>query len=454
MAVLYWRGGASASAGGTGEDWNTISNWYTPIVQGTTNGLSTVLIPANTSPRANDTVRIYNVLPFPISGSGLTSNTPILANCSTGGMLASGTTYAWSGAAAGFSYGPLALLEVGIIGQPAAGYTYSKFAFNANGTIPLFWKSGTHTLTNNNAWMSGVINNHSLWTSKFYGVLNSGVGYTLANHNTLEAYTNGITSDSGWSRNLQELYLKGSIGKFHTPTNYDFFGYVFVDQTTTVSEMQIRGQPHLVYLPVGTTCNSVWIEPTNRYYTADGVTFTTRIEVGCNVGITTNQFSSASANDYNNPIFQGIRFRKSTPSGLTVAAYQINIGFPSGSTAASTTLHYNLWEENITNIRGGEANIGIVGSCFINDMLLEDSKVYITNTNTGDEVVKIKKGELRGFSILSLEKSMPTTGFTLGVPTILGEFAAANRGQTGAEGLLLSSRDCQFIPHPLTTVSF
>ena len=137
-----------------------------------------------------------------------------------------------------------------------------------------------------------------------------------------------------------------------------------------------------------------------------------------------------------------------------MAAYQINIGFPSGSTAASTTLHYNLWEENITNIRGGEANIGIVGSCFINDMLLEDSKVYITNTNTGDEVVKIKKGELRGFSILSLEKSMPTTGFTLGVPTILGEFAAANRGQTGAEGLLLSSRDCQFIPHPLTTVSF
>lgn len=445
MAVLYWRG--NGSTGGTGGDWNTAVNWYTPFVQGVTGGSSfTVLIPAGRTPWANDIVNIHNVLPYPITGT-TTAFTPILANCVTGGMAVTGLTYNWVGAASGVSYGPLASLNVNIETEPATGYTYTHFSFNPANSIALFWKNASSYLQNM-SWMTGSSASPLYWTMGFYGVLNG--GFTASNHNIINTHVSGSTSDANYSYNRIDLSLKGKLGKSYvTQSQNSYFGDITVASSSTVNTMEVRGQPNLVLLPIGTTCSVLWIQPSNLI-----AGITTKIQVECTVGLTTNEFSSASTNNYGS--FQGIKFNKSSPYVEGANPYSVFIGYPLGSTASSSgsVLYYNIWEENVSNIRGGEANIQIQGSCFINDMLLEDSAMMISSECNADDTIKIKKGELRGLSSLDLRKPIPFDGFTLGVPMILGSFAATSAGQTGAVGVLLSSRDCTFIPHPSSTISF
>ena len=452
MAILYWRGSAAYNGG----DWNVAANWYTPYLFGATGSAPvTVLIPAGRTPYANDSVRILNVLPFPITGT-TTSNTPILANCSTGGMSnlasAGGLTYNWAGAPAGVSYGPLASLQIGISAAPAAGYTYTHFTFNPDGSIPLFWTSASEILTVDDSWMPGTESTNSYWTSKLYGVLNPGYGAT--GHNLVNSFIHGLPANDPNYFNKLDLSLKGKIGKFNIPANTFFYGDVTVEPNTTVNVMEIRGEPTTVHIPTGCTCSSLVIQ-TEKYF---GYVFPTSIQVQCSVGITANEYSTASANDYSATNFLGIKHR-----GFEFADYLstiVHIGYPIGSTAATgspNTLYYNLWEEDVSNdsISGAQTTLfKVQGSCFINDMVFEDGKFEISSECNSDDTLRIKKGEFRGFSVLDLRKEIVPDGRTLGVPTILGAFAAANRGQTGAEGVLLSSRYAEFYPHPNTTISF
>lgn len=458
MAILYWRGSAAYNGG----DWNVAANWYTPYIFGATGSAPiTVLIPAGRTPYANDSVKILNALPFPITGT-VVSNTPILANCSTGGMSnlasAGGLTYNWAGAPAGASYGPLASLEIGISAAPAAGYTYTHFTFNPDGSIPLFWKNASEVLTVDESWMPGTASTNSYWTSKLYGILNPGYGATA--HNKVDSFVYGFSPDLNNLNyyNKLDLSLKGKIGKFQIPpslsSGHFFYGDVTVEPNTTVNVMEIRGEPTNVLIPTGCTCSSLVIE-TEALFGGD---FTTNIHVQCSVGITTNQYSSASANDYGPNNFLGIKHRdyEGSQYGSTV----VNIGYPIGSTAPTgspTTLYYNLWEDtNSLEVGGSQSTVfRVQGSCFINDMVFEYGRFEISPQCNPIDPLIIKKGELRGFSVLDLRKTIEyVDGFTLGVPTILGPFAAANRGQTGAEGVLISSRYADFFPHFSTTISF
>ena len=450
MAILYWRGSAADNGG----DWNVAANWYTPYIFGATgSATSTVLIPAGRTPYAYDSVKILNALPFPIKGS-VVSNTPILANCSTGGMAfvpGFGLTYYWVGAPAGASYGPLASLEIGISAAPAAGYKYTHFTFNPDGSIPLFWKNASEILTPNDAWMSGTESSNAYWTSKLYGVLNPGYGATA--HNKVVSSVHFASDDFNYFNKL-DLSLKGKIGKFEIPDLVYFYGDVTVAPDTTVNVMEIRGTPTNVLIPLGCTCSSLVIQTRN-----DGFGFNTNIQVQCSVGITTNEYSSASANNYNDNTFQGIKHRSNEGEFLATV---VHIGYPIGSTAidgSPTTLYYNLWEENPRtdgSFAQATTRFTVQGSCFINDMLFEGGRFDISEQCNPIDPIRIKKGELRGFSVLDLRKNVDLNieGFTAGLPTILGPFAAANRGQTGAEGVLVSSVYADFFPHPFTTTSF
>ena len=464
MAVLIWRG---TTAGVTGSnDWNTGVNWLTPVIVNGTGGVPTTtkLQYAGRSPWANDDVYIYNVLPYPIVGSSV-SNTPILANCSTGGMAVTGLTYYWTstGVTQGItSTGPLNSLTVAVSGKPAAGYAYQKFSWNEENSIPLFWKNGTQYLINDYSWMTDL---SQYWTTNFYGVLNG--GFTAGIHNTVSSVIKysgaGITAEApgipSFSMNRFNVGLSGKIGKWSMPefletyqdqaSGYGYwFGDINVSANTTVNSMHIRGQPNSVYMPLGTTCEVLQIQPLNHY------SLVTTVAAYANIGVTTNRYSSASSNDYN--AFKGIRFNKSYPYTVGGLSYSVFIGNPIGSTlsgSGAAPVYYNIWEDNVSNIVGGEAQISVQGSCFINDMLLEDSSMSIsTNSNSEDSMV-IKGGELRGFSSIDLRKWLPSSGYTVGVPMILGAVARA-AGNTGAAGLTLSSRDATFIPHPNTTISF
>ena len=225
-----------------------------------------------------------------------------------------------------------------------------------------------------------------------------------------------------------------------------WFGFLAVALNTTVTTMEIRGQPTVVEIPLGTTCSTLIIESLNHY---SGIT--TDIYVGCSIGRTTSKTLSgvSSANNYTANVFNGIKFAKTSPYTIDSPNYNIFIGNPTGNTGSiASPLFYNIWENNVSNIIGGQADIQIQGSCFINDILLEDSSLRISSLIDVEDTVEIKKGEIRGFSSIDLRKEMPD-GQTLSVPQVYGN----QSGITGT-GLFISSSDATFIPHHNTTVSF
>ena len=457
MAVLYWLGNTAGDSGG---DWNTAENWVTPQIIGGTGGNahSTQLIPSGRSPWAGDSVYINNVLPYPVQGYSTVNLAPIMANCVTGGMSVVGTTYYWvsAGSTSGLTAtGPLFNLNVGVIGYPAQDYAYSKFSFNSDVSMPLFWQYSSLELVDD-TWM---LTNPEYWTVGYKGIVNG--GYTASSYNQISSVVSyNINSTAKFSKHRWNVTLSGKIGKWTTPdfvtstaTQPDGYGYWFGDITvaaaTTINTFEIKGQPGSVYFPLGSTCDNMSINLLNHT-----VGITTAIIINCTVGSTTNDRSASSANNYQN--FKGIKFNKTQPPSTSAASYKIYIGNPVGTTGSSlstTPLYYNLWEDNSSNVAGGEADIVIQGACFINDMLLEDSRMSIlSNSNTQDTII-IKSATLRGQSSLDLRRS--STGFyglTASVPLILGGSALAY-GWTGAAGLKIESSTCTFIPHPNSTIS-
>jgi len=475
MANLFWRGSTGVSA----SDWNTASNWYVVVDTGGTGGVpfETKLTVSTRSPVGQDSVYVWDSLPFAVVGaSGITTgalpNSPILANCLSGGMTLSGSTYWWL--AAGTSSGvtgtnPLEYLNV-VVGNPmCTGASYGKFVFNSE-KMPLFFKQAAVQLlhapsrSDMNPGNTGATASNS-WRMCFNGVINS--GYTLAENNVIIpdvdfAETNS-TAVNTWGQNRIDLEFGGKIGRLEVePWNKVvpaegmttilpqgiFFGSVAADPFTTVESVIIRGQPQYVNLPIGTTCNSLLIEPLNF---VSGIT--TDIYVQCTIGATTNAYSSASGNNYSY-LFKGIRFQKSLPISVTASNYNIFIGTPSVLSANPASLYYNLWENNISNVLGGAANIVARGPVFINDVLLEDSVLKISPNARSTDSFIIKQAEVRGNSVIDLRKTISIIpGVSASIPMVLGAAALA-AGHTGAKGLLYSSALATFINHPDSTVSF
>lgn len=457
MAVLYWLGNTAGDSGG---DWNTAENWVTPQIIGGTGGNPhfTQLIPSGRSPWAGDSVYINNVLPYPVQGYSTVNLAPIMANCVTGGMSVVGTTYYWvsAGSTSGLTAtGPLFNLNVGVIGYPAQDYAYDKFSFNSGVSMPLFWQYSSLELIDD-TWM---LTNPDYWTVGYKGIVNA--GYTASSYNQISSVVSYNTnSTANFSKHRWNVTLSGKIGKWTTPefvtstvTQPDGYGYWFGDvnvaAATTVNAFEIKGQPGSVYFALGSTCDNMSINLLNHT-----VGITTAIIINCTVGSTTNDRSASSANNYQN--FKGIKFNKTQPPSTTAGSYKIYIGNPIGTTASSlstTPLYYNLWEDNTSNVSGGEADIVIQGACFINDMLLEDSRMSILSDSNTQDTINIKSGTLRGQSRLDLRR--PSTGFyglTASVPLVLGSSALAY-GWTGAAGLKIQSSTCTFIPHPNSTIS-
>ena len=448
MANLYWIGSTGASGG----DWNTSENWYVPILSGTAGQKTYKLAPAGRTPFGSDNVYVLNSSPFQIVGNTGPIYQPILANCSTGGMQLSGATYNWVSNGVTLSgttgTGSLNILEVSVKNSYAAGYTYTQFALNENNIIPLFSKYSQLSIYQNTAtetWMPSDIT----FTMNFHGVANS---FNSSSHNIIQSFHSKDTSIGSPQNRKQDTILKGEIGKWENLVLYPgstmgyWFGFLAVALNTTVTTMEIRGQPTVVEIPLGTTCSTLIIESLNHY---SGIT--TDIYVGCNIGRTTSKTLSgvSSANNYTANVFNGIKFAKTSPYTIDSPNYNIFIGNPTGNTGSiASPLFYNIWENDVSNIIGGQADIQIQGSCFINDILLEDSSLRISSLLDAEDTIEIKKGEIRGFSSIDLRKEMPD-GQTLSVPQVYGN----QSGITGS-GLLISSPDATFIPHHNTTVSF
>ena len=472
MANLFWRGSTGISA----SDWNTASNWYVVVDTGGTGGVpfESKLAVSTRSPVGQDSVYVWDSLPLAVVGAtGITTgalpNSPILANCLSGGMTLSGDTYWW--VAAGTSSGttgtnPLEYLNV-VVGNPmCAGASYGKFVFNSE-KMPLFFKQAAVQLLHSpsRSDMNPGSTGSNSWRICFNGVLNG--GYTLAENNIIipdvDFAETSSTAVSTWGRNKIDLEFGGKIGRVEVePWNKVipvvgmtttlpqgiFFGSISADPSTTVESVIIRGQPQYVNLPLGTTCNSLLVAPLNS---VPGIT--TDIYVQCTIGVTTNAYSSASSNDYSY-LFKGIRFQKSLPISVTASNYNIFIGNPSALTINPTVSYYNLWENNISNILGGAANIIARGPVFINDVLLEDSVLKISSTTRSVDSFVIKQAEVRGNSVIDLRKTISMIpGVSASIPMVLGAAALA-AGYTGAKGLLYSSTLATFINHPDSTVSF
>ena len=465
MANLYWIGSTGASGG----DWNTSENWYVPVLSGTAGQQTYKLSPAGRTPFGSDNVYIKNSNIFQIVGNTGPICQPILANCSTGGMQLSGATYNWVNNGITLSgttgTGPLNFLDVSVDAPYASGYTYATFAFNENNTISLFWKQATSEVHQNLetlTWMPTDIT----FTMNFHGVANS---FNASLHNNIISYHSIISQvqSQSSSNRKQDTILKGKIGKWKNNALFlpgstastafgdgFWFGSLAVASNSTVTTMEIRGQPTVVEIPLGTTCSTLIIEPINQH-----AGITTDIYVGCSIGRTTSKTLSgvSSANDYTANVFNGIKFAKTAPYTIDSPNYSIFIGNPTGNTGSiASPLFYNIWENDVSNIIGGQADIQIQGSCFINDILLEDSSLKISSLMDLEDTVEIKKGEIRGFSSIDLRKEMPD-GQTLSVPQVYGNQSAPPyivAGITGAAGLLISSPDATFIPHHNTTVSF
>jgi hypothetical protein len=377
-------------------------------------------------------------------------------------MQLSGNTYNWVSNGVTLSgttgTGPLNILEVSVKNSYATGYTYTQFAFNENNIIPLFSKYSQLSIYQNTAtetWMPSDIT----FTMNFHGVANS---FNSSLHNIIQAFNSKDVLVGSFSQNRkQDTILKGKIGKWENLILYPgatgmgyWFGSLAVASNTTVTTMEIRGQPTVVEIPLGTTCSTLIIEPLNHY---SGIP--TDIYVGCSIGRTTSKTLSgvSSANDYTANLFNGIKFTKTAPYTLDAPNYSIFIGNPTGNTGSvASPLFYNIWENDVSNIMGGRADIQIQGSCFINDILLEDSSLKISSLMDVEDTTEIKKGEIRGFSSIDLRKEMPQ-GQTFSVPQVYGNQSAPPyivAGITGAAGLFISSPDATFIPHPNTTVSF
>ena len=471
MANLFWRGSTGVSA----SDWNTASNWYVVVDTGGTGGVpfENKLAVSTRSPVGQDSVYVWDSLPLAVVGAtGITTGalpgSPILANCLSGGMTLSGLTYWWPGA--GTSSGatgtsPLEYLNV-VVGNPmCAGASYGKFVFNSE-KMPLFFKQAAVQLLHapSRSDMNPGSTASNSWQMCFNGVLNG--GYTLAENNIIIPDVDFVettsTAVSTWGRNRIDLEFGGKIGRVEiepwnaivpvadmttTLPQGIFFGSIAADPFTTVESVIIRGQPQYVNLPLGTTCNSLLVAPLNS---VSGIT--TDIYVQCTIGATTNSYSTASGNDYSY-LFKGIRFQKSLPISVTASNYNIFIGNPSALTINPTVSYYNLWENNISNILGGAANIIARGPVFINDVLLEDSVLKISpNTRSVDSFV-VKQAEVRGNSVIDLRKTISIIpGVSASIPMVLGAAAAA-AGYTGAKGLLYSSALATFINHPDSTVS-
>lgn len=475
MANLFWRGSTGVSA----SDWNTASNWYIVVDTGGTGGVpfETKLGVSIRSPVGQDSVYVWDSLPFAVVGvTGITTGalpgSPILANCLSGGMTLSGVTYWWP--AAGTSSGatgtnPLEYLNV-VVGNPmCVGASYGKFVFNSE-KMPLFFKQASVQLlhapsrSDMNPGSTGSASSNS-WRMCFNGVLNG--GYTLAENNiiipSVHFTETSSTAVSTWGQNKIALEFGGKIGRVEiepwnkvvpvvdmttTRPKGMFFGSIVGDISTTTDKIVIRGQPDYINLPAGTTCNYLLAEPLNC---VAGIT--TNIYVNCMIGVTSNTHSTASENIYSN-LFKGIKFQKSLPISVSGNKYNIFIGTPSGVSINLAPMHYNLWENNISNIKGGEANIIARGSVFINDVLLEDSCLKISSEIISTNSFVIKKAEIRGNSVIDLRKTISTMpGISSSIPMILGKQALI-AGHTGAKGLLYSSTLATFINHPNTTVSF
>lgn len=448
MANLYWRGSTGASGG----DWNTSENWYVPVLSGTAGQQTYKLSPAGRTPFGSDNVYILNSSPFQIVGNTGPIYQPILANCSTGGMQLSGATYNWVSNGITLSgttgTGSLNILEVSVKNSYATGYTYTQFAFNEDNIIPLFSKYSQLSIYQNTAtetWMPLDVT----FTMNFHGVANS---FNSSLHNIIQSFNSKDILVNSENRK-QNTILTGKIGKWQNMILYPgatamgyWFGSLAVASNSTVTTMEIRGQPTVVQIPLGTTCSTLIIEPINEH-----AGITTDIYVGCSIGRTTSKTLSgvSSANDYTANVFNGIKFAKTSPYRIGAPNYSIFIGNPTGNTGSvASPLFYNIWENDVSNIIGGQADIQIQGSCFINDILLEDSSLRISSLLDAEDTVEIKKGEIRGFSSIDLRKEMPD-GQTLSVPQVYGN----QSGITGS-GLLISSPDATFIPHHNTTVSF
>ena len=472
MANLFWRGSTGISA----SDWNTASNWYVVVDTGGTGGVpfESKLAVSTRSPVGQDSVYVWDSLPLAVVGAtGITTGalpfSPILANCLSGGMTLSGATYWW--VAAGTSSGatgtnPLEYLNVAVGNPMCVGASYGKFLFNSE-KMHLFFKQAAVQLLHapSRSDMNPGTTGSNSWRMCFNGAING--GYTLAENNIIipdvDFAETTSTAVSTWGRNKIDLEFGGKIGRVEVePWNKVipvvgmtttlpqgiFFGSIIADPSTTVESVIIRGQPQYVNLPLGTTCNSLLVAPLNS---VPGIT--TDIYVQCTIGATTNAYSSASGNDYSY-LFKGIRFQKSLPISVTAGNYNIFIGNPSALTINPTVSYYNLWENNISNILGGAANIIARGPVFINDVLLEDSVLKISpNTRSVDSFV-VKQAEVRGNSVIDLRKTISIIpGVSASIPMILGAAAAA-AGYTGAKGLLYSSALATFINHPDSTVSF
>lgn len=479
MASLYWRG----TTGSSGDNWNYAPNWYKLVSVGGTGGVpwSQKLTPSGRSPYGGDTVYIKDSLSYLIVGAtlpeaGSVMNSQILSNCSRGGMSLAGTTYWWEGAgtsAGATATGPLNELYVSV-GAPIVGLcAATKFSFNSE-KMPLFWRFGDVAIDLNNHGRTDMSIGLQYFDVNFKGVLNG--GYAAAAHNLLSTRTyaqNPMTQAAinAWGNNRLAIGLIGKLGRCWIPgwggiipstsggpsgpSEFGlFFGSIVADSNTTINTLEIHGQPDFIHLPSGTTCEKVVIEPSN---TVAGIT--TNILIECSVAETTTAYSATSENDYLD--FKGIKFCKSIPIQSTASKYIINIGdFPGNTGAEQPTqvpVYYNLWETDISNIMGGAADIVTYGSIFINDIVLEDSSLRISETSTMLHSFNIKKGEIKGNSTIDLRKYIPsqgaTGGATFGVPVVLGARAAAY-GHTGAKGILISSRDATFITHPNTTISF
>ena len=259
MANLYWIGSTGASGG----DWNTSENWYVPILSGTAGQKTYKLAPAGRTPFGSDNVYVLNSSPFQIVGNTGPIYQPILANCSTGGMQLSGATYNWVSNGVTLSgttgTGSLNMLEVSVKNSYAAGYTYTQFAFDENNIIPLFSKYSQLSIYQNTAtetWMPSDIT----FTMNFHGVANS---FNSSSHNIIQSFHSKDTSIGSPQNRKQDTILKGKIGKWENLVLYPgstmgyWFGFLAVALNTTVTTMEIRGQPTVVEIPLGTTTGSL-----------------------------------------------------------------------------------------------------------------------------------------------------------------------------------------------------
>ena len=214
--------------------------------------------------------------------------------------------------------------------------------------------------------------------------------------------------------------------------------------------ISLGGNPDSVTIQRGSTLGGgILISPQIEGYNKS---INASYNIACSCGITSNRNAGVS---FSNPIVgicgaggPGILTYKRSVGETLSYQYNIILGDANESyTPQFGTPYYNIQEIDVANTYepGRVPQLIINGSAFINDIVLEDSKLEIQSDYIFSPDIVIKKGEMRGFSSIDMRTTSP----------VGSSYAAlVGGGYTGSVGILNVSPYAKFTPNQNTTTTF